>query len=49
MKIIDYERAMGALIELGNEGLLLVYLLGYVVIPSAQKIVTRNIFIVQKK
>jgi hypothetical protein len=37
MKIIDYERAVGALIELGNEGLLLVYLLGFVVIPSAQK------------
>ena len=49
MKIIDYERAMGALIQLGNEGLLLVHVFGYVVIPSAQKIVTRNIFIGQKK
>jgi hypothetical protein len=49
MKIIDYERAVGVLIELGNEGLLLVYLLGYVAIPAAKKIVTRNIFIVQKK
>ena len=49
MKIIDYERAMGALIQLGNEGLLLAHVFGYVVIPSAQKIVTRNIFIGQKK